>query len=142
MACAGLVVTPRFPEEYRGDMIRFACVYCGKHVTAEDARAGKLGKCPACSHIVRVPRKPVPPSVPAAGSGPDNKAALARQWDHVSDRDIANALLADRPGAEEATKVARWAAEPFLPKYDDLTLFVLSATLLLLLVIHYDDAAE
>jgi hypothetical protein len=128
-------------------MIRFACIYCGKHVTAEDAWAGKLGKCPACFHIVRVPRKLVSPSANAAGGGRDKKAALAQQWSHVSNREIADTLLADRSGAEGAAaegaaKVMRWAAEPFLPKYDDLTLFVLSAALLLLLLIHHHDAAE
>jgi DNA-directed RNA polymerase subunit RPC12/RpoP len=116
-------------------MIRFSCIYCGKLIVAEDAKATKLGKCPACSHIVRVPRK-------RAGGDPEGRSAMARRLNRMSDQEVADTLLADRPGEDGTAKIARWVAEPFLPKYDDLTLFTLSAALLLLLLIYHYSPTE
>ncbi len=92
-------------------MIRFACVYCGEVMTAADARVGTLTQCPACSRAVRVLRQRKP--VPASPTREERERESARR-------------KAVRPAA-------------FLPKYDDLTLFALSATLLLLLWLHRGD---
>jgi predicted RNA-binding Zn-ribbon protein involved in translation (DUF1610 family) len=54
-------------------MIRFRCPSCQREVTAEDAHAGKKGRCPGCGQIFHIPAaaasppprpRAAPPAVP------------------------------------------------------------------------------
>jgi hypothetical protein len=36
-------------------MIRFLCEHCGKKLSADEAKAGKVGRCPACQQTFRIP---------------------------------------------------------------------------------------
>ncbi len=127
-------------------MIRFACVYCGAKVTARDTQACQQAKCPACGHRLRVPARHVAQPPPAGNAEPDpsrpqaegphagaGEPAAAARWGGMSNKQIAKALLKKplRPEQEERLATRRKLL-PLLPHYDDLTLFALSATFLLL----------
>ena len=133
-------------------MIRFSCTYCGRKIRAKDPAGGKHASCPACGHALLVPGR-----VAASENASSTEAASASQeraerWEGKSNKEIARLLLRRRPVTkkiarlllrrdpvteEERTRAAtRAALSPLLPRYDDLTLFALSATLLLLLVIN------
>lgn len=58
-------------------MIRFACTHCGQAVSVDERHRGKLGRCPACDHLNRVPL-PQPELVyhPRASQGQDEFADL------------------------------------------------------------------
>ena len=36
-------------------MIRFECPDCNKNLTVDDAKAGRLARCPGCGQKVRIP---------------------------------------------------------------------------------------
>lgn len=118
-------------------MIRFACVYCGVTVAAQEAQACRLAKCPACGHRLRVPRVDVaqPPSAGDVGDPPleaevshREPEANADRWAGMSDKQIAKALLKKPLTPEQKQRQAtRRALRPLMPQYDNLTLFALSA---------------
>jgi len=119
-------------------MIHFSCMYCGRKIRAQARLVGRKAPCPARGHVVLIP-KPAPPSEQTAA--PDPPAATPTQaqlWEGKSNKEIANLLLRDRllkPGDRERA-ITKAAASPLLPRYDELTLFALSVTFLLLLAIN------
>ncbi len=117
-------------------MIRFACIYCGNEIAVEDGAARRQVKCRACSHTVRVPaRHATKPTETTSDETPGEHLAPL-QLQRMSNKDIARFLLSKRrPAADRSEEAKRLAAAPFLPKYDDLTLFTLSATLLFFLLL-------
>lgn len=117
-------------------MIRQSCVYCGKKVRGPDSLAGQQAKCPACGHLLRI--RP-PQKTARAESGDETTPGEQRpglNWTGKSDREIAESLplpLTEREIQLQATKAS---VAPLLPHYDDLTLFTLSLTLVLLLLVN------
>jgi hypothetical protein len=146
-------------------MIQVSCLYCGKKLTAKEEWVGRKGKCPACNHTFFIPRENAADEERrrkaeywdtksdeeiaqllqggwVAGTSdieekrlPDeNRSDLIRKrkedyWAHKSDEEITEILLESDEEAE--------ATRPFfMPRYDDLTLFTLSVTLVLLLMMN------
>jgi hypothetical protein len=113
-------------------------MYCGRKIRAKANLIGRKAPCPACGHRLLIPKPPTPSEETAE---PDSPAAISNQaqrWDGKSNKEIAKLLLRDRllkPGHQERTTVGL-AVSPLLPRYDELTLFALSVTFLLLLVIN------
>ena len=120
-------------------MIEFPCLYCGQTVRAEEGLAGRYVECSACGHSVRVRARKVGDalkSIPKA-EGPEKEDAS--YWAGKSDREIADSLLARAMTKEQRQEQAVKKAFSFLtPRYDDLTLFALSLSFLLLWGIDAD----
>lgn len=119
-------------------MIRFACMYCGRKIRAKEKLACKRAHCPACGHRLRIPKPATAAAEPAKVAEPSAAQNEAKLWEGRSNKEIGKLLLKRRPltagaGAHEAT---REAMSPLLPRYDELTLFALSLTFLLLLAIN------
>jgi DNA-directed RNA polymerase subunit RPC12/RpoP len=122
-------------------MIHFACVYCGRKIRAKDGLAHSQIKCPACGHTIRV--KPATESGPASTEKRDSADAAPGEtlrWQGKSDREIADELFKRQPLTEEQERrqVARQALSPWMPHYDSLTLFALSSTFIILLLLKPD----
>lgn len=90
-------------------MIRFSCDSCGRGFRAPESHAGKKGRCPKCSTVVRIPR-PEPET-------PENGEPVARSsW-----RDGELHLKQESPAPSPSPELPNWAtqqAEDTLPKED------------------------
>ncbi len=106
-------------------MIRFKCIYCGQKILVQDGNRGKKGHCPKCQHLLVVPQDTT--NRPALSVDISEKAQKSRE---------ALAMLStakDMPDdAEFYGEKAGW----FIPAYDELSLFLMSATLILLLIFN------
>ena len=120
-------------------MIRFACMYCGRRIWAEGRLAGTQIPCPACGHTVRVR---TPSKAKGDESLRDGASTDAPDWRGLSDHQIARELRKRRAttGHEEKRQAMTRALGPLLPHYDSLTLFALSWTFLVLLLLGPDVA--
>ena len=108
-------------------MIRFKCIYCGQRILAKDDGIGKKGKCPKCAHLLTVPKStkgrpaissdkepmPVPPQIRVPA------------WDEDS-------CFGRIDAAGELTELEKEALGFFIPTYDELSLFLMAVTLILL----------
>jgi hypothetical protein len=125
-------------------MIRFSCVYCGRKIRARSRAGGKKAHCPACGHALTVPLSTRAGRAKSSAAGQEK--ALA--WEGRSNKEIAKLLLKKKPPAPDdgphavMRSAANAAASPLLPRYDELTLFVLSAALLMLLAINSESKTE
>jgi hypothetical protein len=85
----------------------------------------------------------VPPAAEAVRNEPEDQSPVPAQWERMSNREIAKRLLSRRRTLKDKENSAtQRSLSPFLPKYDDLTLFTLSATFLLLFLIHRNAPTE
>lgn len=120
-------------------MIEFPCLYCGQTVRAEEGLAGKRVECPACGHFVMVRERKVGDALKSVPEADGPEEADASYWVGRSDREIAESLLPRALTKEQRQKQAVKKAFSFLaPRYDDLTLFALSLSFLLLWLIDAD----
>ncbi len=109
-------------------MIRFKCVYCGRKLIAKDEQRNKKGKCPECSHIVMVPtstkgKRILDPDISERSQKMNEACAIfeiAHQKDY-EDEDVP--LCFEKPA---------W----FVPTYDQLSLFLMSITFIILAIIN------
>jgi len=125
-------------------MIRFSCMYCGRKIRANGRSGGKRAHCPGCGHALLIPRCPGAAEESATeGVSPVSQDA-GEAWEGMSNKQIARLLLRRRPVTPEnrSRAAAKAVASPLLPRYDELTLFVLSAALLMLLAINPESKAE
>jgi hypothetical protein len=108
-------------------VIRFKCVYCGQRLLAKDGGHGKKGKCPACMHELRVPNiiKSMPVINAYLSESDLEKKALAKL-------DLLNATM-DSP-KEDIADLIKEKVPWFIPVYDELSLFLMTITLILLAV--------
>jgi len=103
-------------------MIRFKCIYCGQRILAKDDGVGKKGKCPNCKHELRVPKTTT--GRPAISSDASEKLLQAKETLallSIAKPDDQAELYGEKPG---------W----FIPVYDELSLFLMAITLILLCV--------
>lgn len=114
-------------------MIRFPCLYCGQRMRAEDELARKTAKCPACGHRVRVPTEfRAKAELPAA-----TDEAEKLHWQGKTNREIARGLRRHKALTEQQKQVLatrRWVSS-FMPQYDSLTLFALSAAFIVVVML-------
>ena len=108
-------------------MIRFKCIYCGQRIfTREDGR-GKKGKCPKCEHLLVIPwtTKGRPAISLNKETIPDRTKPHVSEWEKNQ-----------RSGSDEqADKLIDLCEESLgflVPTYDELSLFLMAATLILL----------
>ena len=120
-------------------MIEFPCLYCGQVVRAEEGLAGKHVECSACGHSVRVRERKVGDALQSVAAADEHEKEEASHWAGRSDREIAEDLLPKAMTKEQRQDQTVKKAFSFLaPRYDDLTLFALSLSFLLLWLIDAD----
>ncbi len=93
-------------------MIRFTCEKCGKKIRTPNKSAGKKGKCPKCKSPVIVP-------------------SLADK----SDAEIVREVLGAKPRCDSRHRAEGKRRGLLRPHYDEVTLFSMSVTFILLLLI-------
>lgn len=103
-------------------MIRFKCIYCGQRILAPDEGVDKKGKCPKCNHLVVIPwttkgRPAISADTPERLQQAKETIALLSTAQNLPD-DIAE-LYREKAG---------W----LIPTYDELSLFLMAATFILL----------
>lgn len=106
-------------------MIRFKCIYCGQRILVQEDGHGKKGRCPKCKHLLVVPQ--TTKDRPAISTDIPEKLQQAREA--VALLDVATA------GPQSQDDLAElWGEKPgwLIPTYDELSLFLMAATLILL----------
>jgi DNA-directed RNA polymerase subunit RPC12/RpoP len=105
-------------------VIRFKCIYCGQRILAPDDEAGKKGNCPTCKHEVYVP------------SPPKKQPPLSMdQREKMAEAELTLLNIAT-DSSEDAAELIREKGGWFIPVYDELSLFLMAATLILLYVLN------
>jgi DNA-directed RNA polymerase subunit RPC12/RpoP len=125
-------------------MIRFSCIYCGQEVPAPEDVAGKTTPCPGCGHSIRV-RADRPGAALQSSTGRRADAAPRDEhyWEGKTDDEIVQEVLVEARDREEQKKrEAKGILSRTLVQYDDLSLFVLSVALMLLLLLNLDARVE
>jgi hypothetical protein len=107
-------------------VIRFKCIYCGQKLLAPDGEAGKKGKCPRSGHEVHVPYPPGKQSAVSVDASKRENLAKTK----LALTNIAEDLPKDT--AELIEEKAGW----FVPVYDELSLFLMAVTLILLYIVN------
>lgn len=105
-------------------MIRFKCIYCGQRIAVNDDLAGRQGKCPTCRHQLRVP-KPVQTT-------PSNSMDTAER----EKKALEEFYLTDADSSDDMADLVREDAGWFIPVYDEMSLFLMSITLILLYALN------
>jgi DNA-directed RNA polymerase subunit RPC12/RpoP len=120
-------------------VIEFPCLYCGQSVRTEEGLAGTHIECPACGHSVAVHQRKLGDALRPIRDADEEEQKKASSWEQKSDREIAERLLPKAMTNQEQQEQAVKKAFSFLtPRYDDLTLFALSLSFLLLWLINAD----
>jgi DNA-directed RNA polymerase subunit RPC12/RpoP len=107
-------------------VIRFKCIYCGQRILAKEDGAGKKGKCPTCRHDVRVPK--TIKDTPAISTDISEREKKAK-----AKLDLMSALMGP---PEDTAELIKEKAGWFIPVYDELSLFLMAITLILLYIIN------
>lgn len=111
-------------------MTSVSCIYCGHKVPAGEDRLGKKTDCPACGHAITL-RPKRPRRAPAAPR--KRKRRRTKNWQDKSDDEIVDGLLLKTlDGDQQFMRTTRRMCAPLKPRYDDLTLFALSVTFVML----------
>jgi DNA-directed RNA polymerase subunit RPC12/RpoP len=113
-------------------VIRFKCIYCGQRILAREDGVGKKGKCPKCGHELVVPKSTKGrPAISVEKTEPmqfPKDAADRRAPSFTKSRDLPEYQRDDQ--AEIYEEKAGW----FIPIYDELALFLMAITLILLCI--------
>ncbi len=103
-------------------MIRFKCIYCGQRMLAEEDGRGKKSKCPKCNHLVVVPK--------TTKGRPAISADTPENLQQVKEAIAKLSIKQDLP--DDTVEVYRERIGWLIPTYDELSLFLTAATLILL----------
>jgi len=134
----GLVLLP----ERLGFVIAFKCEKCGQLMKVPDDYAGKRGTCPKCKTMVTVPHPGIASSAEnqrttAAAAGASAPKASSASLPASPGRTPAQtALLAEgtAPPATGASSPGDRLKSLLLPSYDEITMFLMSVTVVLVTV--------
>jgi DNA-directed RNA polymerase subunit RPC12/RpoP len=107
-------------------VIRFKCIYCGQRIAVNDDLAGRNGKCPTCGHELHVPKKITPLIDTNLSESQLEEKARAKL-------DMMNAEI-DSSG--DLADLVREDAGWLIPVYDEMSLFLMSMTLILLYAVN------
>jgi DNA-directed RNA polymerase subunit RPC12/RpoP len=103
-------------------VIRFKCIYCGQRILAPDNGADKRGKCPKCNHMLVVPK--------TTKGRPAISVDIPEQLQQARETVAMLSTTQDLP--EDIAELYREKAGWFIPTYDELSLFLMAATFILL----------
>jgi len=117
--------------------IEFPCVYCGQPVRVDAGLARCQIECPACGHTVRVrPNRTGAALRPASARPAASPRRDGEHWSRMSDDEIREAVLVPAlPKGERRKLACKRALAPWLPRYDDLTLFAFALALVILVAV-------
>jgi len=115
-------------------VIRFKCIYCGHRILACDGGHGKKGKCPNCQHMLVVPY--ATKGRPAVSSDYEPIPDRPRSRISAGDKDLRFGSISGFGGQEDAAELYREKAGWLIPSYDELSLFLMAVTLVLLYVVN------
>ncbi|MBN2020016.1 MAG: hypothetical protein JW749_07315 [Sedimentisphaerales bacterium] len=110
-------------------MIRFKCIYCGQRILAPDNGTGKKGKCPKCKHSVVVPKTTA--GRPAINPDISEQTQRAREAAALSSPAFMEKPESDMDRGDEKAELIREKAGWFIPTYDELSVFLLAVTFIL-----------
>ena len=117
-------------------MTSISCIYCGHKVPATEGRLGRKIDCPTCGHTM-ILRPSRPRRGPAARR--KRKHRRTKNWQDKSDDEIVDGLLLKTlDGDQQFMRITRKLCAPLKPRYDDLTLFALSVTFVMLFLLSAD----
>ncbi len=121
-------------------MIEFSCIYCGQPVRAGEKLARKRILCPTCGHSIVVRKKKPGAALESARREKGEDARKdAGHWADRSDEEIVDELLVPTLTKQERRRRAvKKLLSPLLPRFDDLTLFALGLTFVLLWLVNAD----
>jgi len=105
-------------------VIRFKCIYCGQKMLAQDDGRGKKGKCPKCSHLVVIPW--------TTKGRPAISADASEQLQQVKEAIATATLDTAQDSSDDVAEVYEEKAGWFIPTYDELSLFLMAITFILL----------
>ncbi|MDD5326315.1 MAG: hypothetical protein PHY02_00695 [Phycisphaerae bacterium] len=103
-------------------MIRFKCIYCGQKILSQEDGACKKAKCPKCNHLVVVPR--------TTKGRPALNADTSEKMQQINE-ELATLGISQGQSSDVA-QVYRESAGWLVPTYDELSLFLMAATFILL----------
>jgi len=115
-------------------MMRFKCIYCGQRIVSRDDGAGRKGKCPKCLHLLLVPRTTKGrPAISIEKTEP-----MQHPKDAAAGRDSGFTKPHDLPEEQkyESAELFEEKAGWFIPIYDELSLFLMAVTLILLCAVN------
>ncbi|MGB7581645.1 MAG: hypothetical protein WBL85_04260 [Sedimentisphaerales bacterium] len=104
-------------------MIHFKCIYCGQRIAVNDDLAGRNGKCPTCRHQLRVPIQTAP--LTGVDTAERKKKATEEFF-----------LTNNTDASDDLTDLVREDAGWLIPVYDEMSLFLMSMTLILLYAVN------
>ena len=107
-------------------MIRFKCIYCGQRIAVNDDLADRQGKCPTCRHQLRVP-KPVQ-TTPSTSMDIAEREKKAIEWCEL--------MNTEKDSSDDLADLVREDAGWLIPVYDEMSLFLMSMTLILLYAVN------
>lgn len=121
-------------------MIEFSCIYCGQPVRVAEELARKQIDCPGCGHTIRVrPAERGQALRPAADSGVEAARKSAEYWNRLNNDEIREAVLVPAMSDfDRRTHLLKRSFAPWLPRYDDLSLFAFSLAAVMLLAVDAD----
>ncbi len=100
-------------------MIKFKCIYCGQRILVQEEGRGKKGHCPKCKHLLVVPQ--TTKSRPAISADTPERSQQAKE-----------AIASLSAQCDDMAEFFREKAGWLVPTYDELSLFLMAATLILL----------
>jgi len=117
-------------------MIRFMCIYCGQTILAREGTSGKKGKCPKCSHELRVPW--TLKGRPGIGGTKidtieDKSTSDAQQQDLASGKNEPG-LQNDKSPTFDVVTLYGEKSGWYIPTYDEQSLFLIAITVLLIML--------
>jgi len=117
-------------------MMRFKCIYCGQRIVSRDDGAGKKGKCPKCLHLLVVPR--TTKGRPAISIEKAEPIQHAKDVAAGAERDYGFTRQHDLPEEQkyESAELFEEKTGWFVPIYDELSLFLMAVTLILLYFVN------
>lgn len=127
--------------------MRFKCIYCGQKIVAREDTTGKRGKCPKCSHVLRVPW--TMKGRPGIGGYKDDSLedrttspgkSFTAPW--YSEMGYVSDYLFDEPPQINFVYLYGEKAGWLIPTYDELSLFLMAVTLILLFVTNSQMLSE
>jgi DNA-directed RNA polymerase subunit RPC12/RpoP len=106
-------------------VIKFKCIYCGQRIAVNDDLACRNGKCPTCKHKLRVPQKPVQAAPLISTDSTKREKKVIEEF-----------YLSDADSSDDMADLVREDAGWLIPVYDEMSLFLISMTLILLYAVN------
>jgi DNA-directed RNA polymerase subunit RPC12/RpoP len=128
-------------------MTQLSCMYCGRKLQIKGTQTYGKGRCPSCRHIIFIPKQDHRDEIPHKEPLVDDKIDLSK----LSNEQIGKILELQsqaKPDIHDPEyRRNMWKPDvpsfgTFLPSYDEITLFTLSISFILLFFMNYKLRAD